>query len=33
MRIAFGADDENETTRAVLEYLAGQGHEVVPATG
>ena len=32
MRIAYGADDENETTRAVVEYLAGQGHEVVPAT-
>jgi ribose 5-phosphate isomerase B len=29
MRIAFGADDENETTRAVAGYLAG-AHEVVP---
>ena len=28
MRIAFGADDENETTRAVAGYLA-QAHEVV----
>src|SRR5690348_908576 len=32
MRIAFGADDENATTQAVVEYLTGQGHEVVPAT-
>ena len=29
MRIAFGADDENETTRAVVAYLTGQ-HELVP---
>ena len=28
MRIAFAADDENDTTRAVIEYLAGQGHDV-----
>jgi ribose 5-phosphate isomerase B len=32
VRIAFAADDENETTRAVVGYLTGQGHEVVPAT-
>jgi ribose 5-phosphate isomerase B len=29
MRIAYAADDENETTRAVVDYLAGQGHEVL----
>ena len=28
MRIAFAADDDNETTRAVLAYLAFRGHEV-----
>ncbi len=32
MRIAFAADDENETTRAVLAHLASQGHEVVTVT-
>lgn len=32
MRIAFGTDDENETTRAVVDFLTGDGHEVVPAT-
>ncbi len=32
MRIAYGADDENETTRAVLAYLAEHGHEVIGAT-
>jgi ribose 5-phosphate isomerase B len=32
MRIAYGADDENATTSAVLAYLSKQGHEVVPAT-
>ncbi|WP_203915658.1 RpiB/LacA/LacB family sugar-phosphate isomerase [Rugosimonospora africana] len=32
MRIAYGADDENDTTRAVRAYLTGQGHEVVNAT-
>jgi ribose 5-phosphate isomerase B len=33
MRIAFGADDENDTTRAVLAHLAARGHEVLtPAT-
>jgi ribose 5-phosphate isomerase B len=30
LRIAFGADDENETTRAVVEYLSGEGRELVP---
>ena len=30
MRIAFAADDENETTRAVVARLTGAGHEVVP---
>lgn len=29
MRIAFGADDENETTKAVVDFLAGRGDEVV----
>jgi len=29
MRIAFGSDDENETTRAVLGALVEAGHEVV----
>jgi len=28
VRIAFGADDKNETTRAVLDYLARRGHDV-----
>jgi ribose 5-phosphate isomerase B len=28
VRIAFGADDENETTRAVLDHLEVAGHEV-----
>lgn len=28
MRIAFGADDENETTRAVVDYLSGLGDVV-----
>ncbi len=33
MRIAFGADDENPTTSAVLAYLTGVGHSVsTPAT-
>ncbi len=30
MRIAFAADDENETTRAVLALLERRGDEVVP---
>ena len=29
MRIAFAADDENDTTRAVLDLLARRGDEVV----
>jgi len=33
VRIAYGADDENDTTRAVVGYLAGAGHEVLRATG
>jgi ribose 5-phosphate isomerase B len=33
MRIAYAADDENETTRAVVAYLADQGHEVVTVGG
>jgi ribose 5-phosphate isomerase B len=33
MRIAYSADDENETTRAVVGYLADQGHEVVTVGG
>ncbi|HYT09496.1 MAG TPA: RpiB/LacA/LacB family sugar-phosphate isomerase, partial [Mycobacteriales bacterium] len=30
VRVAFGADDENETTAAVKARLAEAGHEVVP---
>ena len=33
MRIAFGADDDNETTRAVVGYLSGEGHDVVAVPG
>lgn len=33
MRIAFAADDENETVRAVVDFLAGRGAEVIRATG
>src|SRR5690349_13864847 len=29
MRVAFASDDENETTRAVVEALAADGHEVI----
>ena len=29
MRVAFGSDDENETTRAVVQALAEAGHEIV----
>lgn len=29
MRVAFASDDENETTRAVVEALAAAGHEVL----
>jgi ribose 5-phosphate isomerase B len=32
VRIAFGSDDENETTRAVVARLVARGAEVVPAT-
>lgn len=32
MRVAFGADDSNGTTDAVLEALAGRGIEVVDLT-
>ena len=32
LRIAFGTDDENATTRAVREYLTGAGHRVTDAT-
>lgn len=32
MRIAYAADDENDTTRAVLDGIAGAGHEVVAVT-
>ena len=33
MRVAFASDDENETTRAVLQALADAGHEVVRPAG
>lgn len=33
MRIAFAADDENDTTRAVLALLRRRGDEVVPVAG
>ena len=32
MRIAYAADDQNDTTRAVLEYLAKAGHGVTTLT-
>ena len=32
MRIAYGADDRNGTTKAVVDYLTAQGHEVIDAT-
>jgi ribose 5-phosphate isomerase B len=32
MRIAYGADDRNATTTAVVEYLTAQGHRVVDST-
>ena len=32
MRVAFGSDDENDTTRAVVRALADAGHEVVRPT-
>jgi ribose 5-phosphate isomerase B len=33
MRIAFASDDENETTRAVVEALDSAGHEIVRPDG
>ncbi len=33
MRVAYGADDANETTRAVQQALADRGVEVVDVTG
>jgi ribose 5-phosphate isomerase B len=33
VRIAFGADDENDTTRAVVEYLSGRGDVLLVASG
>jgi ribose 5-phosphate isomerase B len=33
VRIAFGADDENDTTRAVVEYLSGRGDVLLVAAG
>ncbi len=33
MKIAYAADDENETTRAVVDYLGERGHEVVTVGG
>src|SRR6266516_7510299 len=32
MRIAFGADDENATTAAVLDYLRSAGHVILAAS-
>jgi ribose 5-phosphate isomerase B len=32
VKIAYSADDENDTTRAVLEYLSDRGHQVVRVT-
>ena len=32
MRVAYSADDENDTTRAVVEHLSRQGHDVVTVT-
>jgi ribose 5-phosphate isomerase B len=32
VRIAYRADDENDTTRAVVRYLSEQGHEIVVPT-
>jgi ribose 5-phosphate isomerase B len=32
VRIAYSADDENDTTRAVVAYLSSEGHEVVHVT-
>jgi ribose 5-phosphate isomerase B len=33
LRVAFAADDENDTTRAVLDAVARLGHVLVPVTG
>jgi ribose 5-phosphate isomerase B len=33
MRVAFGSDDENETTRAVVQALTDAGHELVRPAG
>ena len=33
MRVAFGSDDENETTRAVVRALTEGGHEIVRPEG
>jgi ribose 5-phosphate isomerase B len=30
VRIAYGSDDDNETTRAVVDYLGRRGAEVLP---
>jgi ribose 5-phosphate isomerase B len=32
VKIAFSADDENETTKAVVGYLVARGHQVVAVT-
>lgn len=32
LRVAFGTDDENGTTRAVVGHLTGRGHDVVTVT-
>jgi ribose 5-phosphate isomerase B len=32
VRIAYSADDQNDTTRAVLDHLARAGHDVVAVT-
>jgi ribose 5-phosphate isomerase B len=32
MRIAYACDDENDTTRAVIDFLNATGHEVVRPT-
>jgi ribose 5-phosphate isomerase B len=33
MRVAFASDDENETTRAVVQALGDAGHEIVRPDG
>jgi len=32
MRIAYASDDENDTTRAVVDFLSGSGYEIVRPT-